>query len=44
MGGELADPFSAGDAGDEEGPASRASPSCILRTCSGEVHYLKSCM
>lgn len=49
VGGELVgpgtfDPFCAGDAGDKEGPASRASPSCILKPSSRELHYLKSCM
>lgn len=38
------DPFCAGDAGDKEGPASRASPSCILKPSNRELHYLKSCM
>lgn len=49
VGGELVgpgtfDPFCAGDAGDKEGPACRASPSCILKPSNRELHYLKSCM
>lgn len=45
VGGELVgpgtfDPFCAGDAGDKEGPASRASPSCILKPSNRELHAI----